>query len=164
MRPKLNDIPGFDTPAVANHNCAANGCPMGGSLGNHTFTTPNSQFWCGFHNAVDAKFTQDVTKDVRNNFNLIQAAYSLMRVPISSKEAEVIHGFNERMKQIGKPEFAAKTERENKSAKLLGYRVIKDLTTKITANREKKVVSNTADGDDNILQLEAFLGAMRNEA
>ena len=164
MRPKLNEVPGFDTTQVANHNCAAHGCPMGGSIGSHTFTTPNSQFWCGFHNAVDAKFTQEVTADIRKNFNLIQAAYSLMRVPTSGKERGIIDSFNSHMNKIGTPEFAAQNEKENRSAKLLGYRVIKDLTTKITSNREKKVATTNADGDDNILQLEAFLGGIRNEA
>ena len=160
MRLKLNEIP---TQPVEVHNahCSANGCPMAGTIGSHTVHTPTSQYWCAIHSSVDAKFTQVVTREIRENYSMIQAAYEMMRVPMSSKEASIVEQFGKKMVDLGYPEFAPRNELETKSARLLGYRIVKDITNKITTNRLREAEEGGAESSDNLRTIDGLLAGIK---
>ena len=92
---------------------------------------------------------------------MIQAAYEMMRVPMSSKEASIVEQFGKKMVELGYPEFAPRNELESKSARLLGYRIVKDITNKITTNRLREAEQGGVESSDNLRTIDAFLAGVK---
>ena len=135
MRPKLNQIADPVTH-VPNHHCSAYGCQMAGLW--TTSTTGSEQWWCLFHANVDPSFNSHVTQEVNANMRIIRAAYALMEVPYSSRSTEAVAAFGKTMTKIGRPEFAAQSDKEAQSPKLLGYRVLQNLAREVTSTKRAK--------------------------
>lgn len=159
MRLKLNEIPSQPIE-VHNAYCTAEGCPMAGTIGSHTVHTSTSQYWCAIHSSVDAKFNKVVTKEIRENLPMLNAAYELMRVPMSPKEASIIRAFSDRMEELNRQDFMPRTEAENRSARLLGYRIVKDITNKITSNRLREAEETTSEAEGNARTINALLSGI----
>jgi hypothetical protein len=140
-------------PAV----CAANGCPMAGTYGRHTMTTSTPSWWCGFHTETDSKYTHEITRLVRKNFPLIRAAYSVMLIPVSGQQEIILRQFAEAMIDAGRPEFAPK---ENETPFSLGYRMIRQLQSEISADKREKPKAESGQ-DDDIVQLSSILDSLR---
>jgi hypothetical protein len=140
-------------PAV----CAANGCPMAGTYGRHTMTTSTPSWWCGFHTETDSKYTHEITRLVRKNFPLIRAAYSVMLIPVSGQQEIILRQFAEAMIDSGRPEFAPK---ENETPFSLGYRMIRQLQSEISADKREKPKAESGQ-DDDIVQLSSILDSLR---
>jgi len=156
MRSKELEVPSV-APAAGPTLCSAHGCPMAGTYGRHTSTTPNPSYWCGFHTETNDKLTGEITRLVRQNFNFIRAAYAIMLVPVSKKSISVMQSFGDAMIRAGRPDFAP---RENEPPFNVGYRIIRQLQNEISG--DKKAAEKTESGEDkDIVELGSILDSIR---
>ena len=137
--------------------CTANGCPMAATYGRHTMTTSNPSWWCGFHTETDSKYTQEITRLVRQNFPLIRAAYSVMLIPVSGHQQDILRKFGEAMIDAGRPDFAPK---ENETPFSLGYRMIRQLQSEISGDKREKPKSESGQ-DQDMINLGNILDSLR---
>ena len=136
--------------------CSAYGCPMAGTYGSHTSTTPNASYWCGFHTGTSEKRTQEITQLVRQNFNFIRAAYAIMLVPVSPKQEKILESFGDAMNKSGRPDFAPK---EKESPFSVGYRMLRQLQLEISGDKREQ--QKTESGEDkDIVELGNILSSL----
>lgn len=130
-------------PAAGPTYCSAFGCPMAGTYGRHTSTTPNPSWWCGFHTETNEQQTTEITSLVKQNFKFIRAAYAVMLVPVSKKQEEILASFGRAMVKAGRPEFAP---RENETPFTVGYRIVRQLQNEISGDKRQR--EKTDSGED----------------
>ena len=130
-------------PAAGPTYCSAFGCPMAGTYGRHTSTTPNPSWWCGFHTETNEQQTTEITSLVKQNFKFIRAAYAIMLVPVSKKQEEILASFGRAMVKAGRPEFAP---RENETPFTVGYRIVRQLQNEISGDKRQR--EKTDSGED----------------
>lgn len=130
-------------PAAGPTYCSAFGCPMAGTYGRHTSTSPNPSWWCGFHTETNEQQTTEITSLVKQNFKFIRAAYAVMLVPVSKKQEEILASFGRAMVKAGRPEFAP---RENETPFTVGYRIVRQLQNEISGDKRQR--EKTDSGED----------------
>jgi hypothetical protein len=150
----------LEVPTVAPSGpvlCSANGCPMAGTYGRHTITTSTPSWWCGFHTETDPKFTHEITRLVRQNLDFIRAAYSIMVIPVSQHQQNILRQFSDAMIDAGRPEFAPK---EDETPFALGYRIIRQLQSEISADKREQPKTETGE-DQDVVYLGNILSSLR---
>jgi hypothetical protein len=120
-------------------------------------TTSNPSWWCGFHTETDSKYTQEITRLVRQNLPLIRAAYSVMLIPVSKHQQDILRKFGEAMIDAGRPDFAPK---ENETPFGLGYRMIRQLQSEISADKREKPKAESGQ-DQDMVNLGSILDSLR---
>ena len=144
-------------PAAGPTFCSAWGCPMAGTYGRHTSTTPNPSWWCGFHTETNEKHTGEITQLVKQNFKFIRAAYAVMLVPVSKKQEQIMKAFGSTMIKAGRPDFAPQ---ENETPFNVGYRILRQLQTEISG--DKRQSEKTESGEDkDVVELGEILRSLR---
>lgn len=144
-------------PAAGPTFCSAWGCPMAGTYGRHTSTTPNPSWWCGFHTETNEKQTGEITQLIKQNFKFIRAAYAVMLVPVSKNRERIMTSFGNAMVKAGRPDFAPK---ENETPFNLGYRIVRQLQNEISG--DKRQSEKTESGEDkDIVELGEILRSLR---
>ena len=134
-------------PAAGPTYCSAYGCPMAGTYGRHTSTTPNPSWWCGFHTETNEKQTGEITQLVKKNFKFIRAAYAIMLVPVSKQQEEILASFGRAMVKAGRPDFAPK---EKETPFVVGYRIIRQLQNEISGDKRQSEKTESGENKETV--------------